>query len=99
MLNDWCNDDAGELDAERTRALLQGYQAERRLDAAEIEALPLLLRIAALRFWLSRLYDRTFPQPGEMTYSKSPDEFRRLLERRSTSGDALAAMLAAAAAA
>ncbi len=99
MLNDWCNDDAGELDAERTRALLQGYQAERRLDTAEIEALPLLLRIAALRFWLSRLYDRAFPLPGETTYSKSPDEFRRLLERRSTSGDALAAMLAAAAAA
>ena len=98
MLNDWCNDEAGELDADRSAALLGGYQSERRLDAAEIEALPILLQLAALRFWLSRLYDRTFPQSGEMTYSKSPDEFRRLLERRNTGGAALEAMLAAAAA-
>ena len=97
MLNDWCNADDAELDAGRTRALLDGYQQVRRLDAAEIEALPLLLRITAMRFWLSRLYDRTFPQPGEMTYSKSPDEFRRLFERRSAGGDGLAAMLANAA--
>ena len=97
MLNDWCNDEAGDLDAERSRALLQGYQSVRRLDAAEVDALPLLLRVAALRFWLSRLYDQAFPQPGEMTYQKSPDEFRRLLERRTTAGDGLASMLGAAA--
>ncbi len=98
MLNDWCNDGAGDLDSELTTALLQGYQAVRRLDTAEVGALPLLLRIAALRFWLSRLYDQTFPQPGEMTYSKSPDEFRSLLERRTAGGDTLASLLGVAAA-
>ncbi len=97
MLNDWCNDDDGELEFERSAALLAGYQAERRLDDAEIEALPALLQLAALRFWLSRLYDQTFPQSGEMTYRKSPDEFRRLLGRRRAGGDALASMLADAA--
>lgn len=97
MLNDWSNDGGGDLDAERSRALLQGYQSVRGLESAEIDALPLLLRVTALRFWLSRLYDRTFPQPGEMTYSKSPDEFRRLLERRTAGGDALAPLLAVAA--
>ncbi len=99
MLNDWCNDDDAELDTGRTRALLEGYQGVRRLNAAEIDSLALLLRVTAMRFWLSRLYDQTFPQPGEMTYSKSPDEFRRLFERRTDGGDALASMLADAAAA
>ncbi len=98
MLNDWCNDADADLDAGRTRALLEGYQAVRRLDAAEIDSLPLLLRVTAMRFWLSRLYDQTFPPPGEMTSSKSPDEFRRLLERRTAGSEALGSMLAAAAA-
>jgi homoserine kinase type II len=82
LLQDWCVDARGEFDAARVDAVLDAYQQLRVLDEAEIYALPAMLRFSALRFWLSRLYDRLFPLPGELTFSKDPEEFRRLLLAR-----------------
>ena len=64
-------------------AVLDAYCQLRPLTAGELESLPLLLRFAALRFWLSRLHDKTFPLSGELTMIKSPDEFRHQLVLRS----------------
>ncbi len=83
LLNDWCIDSQYELVASRVDATLAAYQQHRRLEAIEIEALPLMLRLTALRFWLSRFYDRTFPLSGELTFVKSPDVFREILQLRS----------------
>ncbi len=82
-LNDWAIDANGELVDESVQALLKGYQQLRSLQANELAALPLMMRLAALRFWLSRLYDRVFPPSGELILSKCPDEFRRMLVMRS----------------
>jgi homoserine kinase type II len=84
LLNDWCIDNEGHLLAALVSSFLDAYQQQRQLEAVELEALPLMLRLGALRFWLSRLYDKSFPLSGELTFIKSPDEFRHIHQLRST---------------
>lgn len=81
-VNDWCVQDDGSLDAPRLNAMLQAYQAVRPLNQAEKGAWASLLRIAALRFWLSRLYDQIYPQSGELTHAKDPNHFKKILKLR-----------------
>ena len=89
LLNDWCIDADGELQAKRVTAVLDAYQELRRLDRKELQALPLMLRFTALRFWLSRLYDKVFPLSGELTFIKDPRFFRNLLLLRDAQTDQL----------
>lgn len=83
VANDWCVKADGQLDAEKVDAMLKAYQAVRPFEQAEHAAWNGLLRIAALRFWLSRLYDQIYPQAGELTHAKDPDHFKNILKLRS----------------
>jgi homoserine kinase type II len=83
--NDWCLADPAtdrRLEAERLRALLEGCHAARPFMALERDAWPAMLRAAALRFWLSRLYDFHLPRPGMLVHAHDPEHFREVLELR-----------------
>ncbi|MGE4481541.1 homoserine kinase [Acidocella sp.] len=86
-LNAWCFETHAELNVSRSMALLRGYQSVRPLADAEIAALPVLARGAALRFLLTRLYDWLNTPEGALVTRKDPlDYYRRLRFHFAVSG-------------
>lgn len=79
-LNAWCFEDAGRtFRKDMAAALIAGYEAVRPLEPAEVEALPILARGAALRFMLTRLVDWLNVPPGALVQPKDPREYDRRL--------------------
>ena len=64
---------------EKLELLLAGYEKVRPLTEGERQALPQLLRLAAVRFWASRLYDALYPRGGAMVQIKDPETYRKKL--------------------
>ena len=82
-VNDWCIDlGSGQLDNERVRAMLDAYHRQRSFTVAEQVSWQPMLRAAALRFWLSRLYDFYLPRDAEMLTPHDPTHFQRILQQR-----------------
>ena len=81
-VNDWCTNDDASLNTARCQSFLQAYQKERPFSDDEKTDWSLMLRAAALRFWLSRLQDKHFPREGEMTHIKEPAAFEDILRER-----------------
>lgn len=85
VVNDWCSDlTTGELDMDKYHAMINAYIHERQPNAAEIMAWPHMLKIAALRFWLSRLeaWHGAKHDPERLAQQHDPKEFQRILEAR-----------------
>ena len=84
LLNSWCFETDGAYNVTKARAMIAAYRAGRaqsnnEMSDAEIAAMPLLMRGAALRFLLTRLYDWLNPDPNALVRPKDPREYSRKL--------------------
>ncbi|MBM3529570.1 MAG: homoserine kinase [Alphaproteobacteria bacterium] len=78
-LNAWCFEPDHSYNVTKGRNLLAAYAATRPLSAAELDALPLLARGAAMRFLLTRLVDWLNVPEGALVRPKNPLEYFRKL--------------------
>ena len=78
-LNAWCFEPDLSFNVTKARLLVGHYRAERKLDAAELAALPILARGSALRFLLTRLYDWLNQPAGALVRPKDPLEYVKKL--------------------
>jgi homoserine kinase type II len=85
-VNDWCIDHStGSFRPELLSAWLKAYAQIRPFTDAEKRIWPAMLRGAALRFWISRLYDFHLPRPAQTLKPHDPGHFERILTQRTTS--------------
>ncbi|MEE8532964.1 MAG: homoserine kinase [Alphaproteobacteria bacterium] len=78
-LNAWCFERTGEFNITKAQQLLSSYREVRAFSAAELAALPLLARGAALRFLLTRLHDWLNRVEGALVKPKDPLEYLKKL--------------------
>ena len=78
-INDWCIDQDGQINKSMFLEFIKGYRSERKLTDNEQEYLNVALRLAALRFWLSRLEDFYNAKEGKITSIKDPKNFKDIL--------------------
>jgi homoserine kinase type II len=78
-INAWCFERDWSYNLTKGMALIEGYRSVRPLSPAEIDALPILARGSALRFFLTRIYDWIMTPPGAMVTKKDPKEYLRKL--------------------
>ena len=82
-VNDWCIDrNTGDLIPALVNAWLTAYASVRPFTEAERRVWPVMLRAAALRFWISRLYDFHLPRPAQTLKPHDPTHFERVLAAR-----------------
>ena len=82
-LNDWCIDlESGLLAEDRASAFVAAYDSVRALTSNERRLLPALMRGAALRFWISRLWDLYLPRDASLLKPHDPTHFERVLRQR-----------------
>lgn len=84
-VNDWCiNRETGEFRPDLLDVWLKAYAGIRPFTDEEKECWPLMLQGAALRFWVSRLYDYYLPRPAQTLKPHDPRHFERILVLRTT---------------
>ncbi|MEZ5953174.1 MAG: homoserine kinase [Hyphomonas sp.] len=82
-LNSWAFEDGGrdsiDYNFSKGAALIAGYESVRPLEPTEREALPILCRGAAVRFFLTRLIDWSSTPAGALVKPKNPLEYANRL--------------------
>ncbi|MGC3875323.1 homoserine kinase [Halomonas sp. GXIMD04776] len=85
-INDWAINADGSLNRERHDALIGAYLAQRPLTPNERECWPMMLRMTALRYWLSRLLVVHVDPPAHELTPHDPEQFRTILIQRIEQG-------------
>jgi len=75
----WCQTEKAEINTSLETALIKGYEEVRTLTDTERQALPNFMRLAVLRFWVSRLLSQEQQQGAALTTFKDPDVMKDLL--------------------
>lgn len=84
-LNIWCIDPIAHCHQSMlANHFIASYAAVRPLQPAERALLPVMLRAAALRFWISRLWDFHLPRQASVLAAHDPTHFEQVLRMRST---------------
>ena len=78
-LNDWCIDADGAIDKNKLKEFIGGYETERPLTKEERVYMPLALRWAALRFYISRLEHIHSNPSAKILAAKNPNQFKNIL--------------------
>lgn len=78
-VNAWCIDRDGILRADCFAAFARAYQSVRPLSDAERAAFPIQRRAAALRIFMTRLYDWHFTPDGAQVKKLDPEEYHKKL--------------------
>lgn len=84
-VNDWCTDENGCYESQKSQAMVQAYQRVRPFGRIESQAWHYCLELAALRFWLSRL--RSMHGEGYQSQAiagqaiKDPEQMKRIMLR------------------
>ena len=86
-LNAWCFESDHSFNITSARQLVAGYESRRPLADAERAALPVLAHGAAMRFFLTRLFDWHNTPAGALVRPKDPLEYERKLAVHRSSPD------------
>jgi homoserine kinase type II len=79
LLGSWCFESDGAYNVTKGKAMIAGYRGGRAMADEEVAAMPLLMRGAALRFLLTRLFDWLNPDPNALVRPKDPREYSKKL--------------------
>jgi len=78
-INAWCFQPDMSFNVTKAKLMFESYRKLRPIPDAEMAAMPVLARGAALRFLLTRLYDWLNHPPGAFVKPKDPVEYIRKL--------------------
>ncbi len=78
--NDWCFNEDGTFNIDNFNSLIMGFNKSSSLNSEEKASMNVLLRGAAVRILVTRLYDKIFHPDDALVELKNPEEYLKILK-------------------
>ncbi len=78
--NDWCFNKNGTFNLDNFKSLMMGFNNSSSLNSEEKASMNVLLRGAAVRILVTRLYDKIFHPDDALVELKNPEEYLKILK-------------------